>query len=135
MSRRRLVSDKDELFRLEEEEEEEEVGVKEMSLGIIFPPRAVTRMMADLVPLGPVTLTRPVGKVFIVVLPEIMMLDEVTVRTRINILCIIGFYKLDSPFHHYLSYPRRTNGRTDRWMDICSYQYLIESALSQQGWL
>ena len=68
VSRRRFVSDKEELFR--EEEEEEEVGVKEISLGIIFPPRAVTRIMADLVPLGPVTLTRPVGKVFIVVLPE-----------------------------------------------------------------
>ena len=60
------MSDKEELFR----DEEEEVGVKEISLGIIFPPRAVTRIMADLVPLGPVTLTRPVGKVFIVVLPE-----------------------------------------------------------------
>ena len=67
VSSRRFVSDKEELFR----EEEEEVGVKEISLGIILPPRAVTRIMADLVPLGPVTLTRPVGKVFIVVLPEI----------------------------------------------------------------
>ena len=38
--------------------------VKEMSLGIIFPPLAVTRMMALRVPLGPVTLTRPVGKDF-----------------------------------------------------------------------
>ena len=89
VSRRRLVSDKDELFRLEEEEEEE-VGVKEMSLGIIFPPRAVTRMMADLVPLGPVTLTRPVGKVFIVVLPEIMMLDEVTVCSKSKGLAVMG---------------------------------------------
>ena len=41
-----------------------EEGVKEMSLGIIFPPLAVTRMMALRVPLGPVTLTRPVGKDF-----------------------------------------------------------------------
>ena len=64
------MSDKEELFR----DEEEEVGVKEISLGIIFPPRAVTRIMADLVPLGPVTLTRPVGKVFIVVLPEMLKL-------------------------------------------------------------
>ena len=41
-----------------------EEGVKEMSRGIIFPPLAVTRMIALRVPLGPVTLTRPVGKDF-----------------------------------------------------------------------
>ena len=41
-----------------------EEGVKEMSLGIIFPPLAVTRMIALRVPLGPVTRTRPVGKDF-----------------------------------------------------------------------
>ena len=33
-----------------------------MSRGIIFPPRAVTRMMALRVPLGPVTRTKPVGR-------------------------------------------------------------------------
>ena len=41
-----------------------EEGVKEMSRGIIFPPLAVTRMIALRVPLGPVTRTRPVGKDF-----------------------------------------------------------------------
>ena len=56
-SRRRFVSDKEPLRAMEE-------GVKEMSLGIIFPPLAVTRMIALRVPLGPVTLTRPVGKDF-----------------------------------------------------------------------
>ena len=61
-SRRRFVSDKELLRAMEE-------GVKEMSLGIIFPPLAVTRMMALLVPLGPVTLTRPVGKDLIEVAP------------------------------------------------------------------
>ena len=44
--------------------------MKDISLGIIFPPLAVTLIMALRVPLGPVTLTRPVGKDFIVVLPE-----------------------------------------------------------------
>ena len=39
-----------------------EAGAKEMSRGIIFPPRAVTRMMALRVPLGPVTRTKPVGR-------------------------------------------------------------------------
>merc|ERR1711936_1513500 len=62
-SRRRFVSDKELLRAMEE-------GVKEMSLGIIFPPLAVTRMMALLVPLGPVTLTRPVGKDLIEVAPD-----------------------------------------------------------------
>ena len=42
--------------------EEREEGGKEISLGIILPPRAVTLMMALRVPLGPATLTRPVGK-------------------------------------------------------------------------
>ena len=39
-----------------------EAGAKEMSRGIIFPPRAVTRIMALRVPFGPVTRTRPVGR-------------------------------------------------------------------------
>jgi len=39
-----------------------EAGAKEMSRGIIFPPRAVTRMMALRVPFGPVTRTSPVGR-------------------------------------------------------------------------
>ena len=56
-SRRRFVSDKEVLRAMEE-------GVKDMSLGIILPPLAVTRMMALRVPEGPVTLTRPVGKDF-----------------------------------------------------------------------
>ena len=46
-----------------------EVGVKEINLGIIFPPRAVTLIIALRVPLGPVTLTSPVGKDLRVVLP------------------------------------------------------------------
>ena len=41
---------------------EAEAGVKEIRRGIILPPRAVTRMMALRVPLGPATRTRPVGK-------------------------------------------------------------------------
>ena len=57
------MSDKELLRAMEE-------GVKDISLGIIFPPRAVTRMMALLVPEGPVTLTRPVGKDLIEVAPE-----------------------------------------------------------------
>jgi len=47
-----------------------EEGVKDMSLGIILPPLAVTRMMALRVPEGPVTLTSPVGKDLIEVAPE-----------------------------------------------------------------
>ncbi len=39
-----------------------EAGAKEMSRGIIFPPRDVTRMMALRVPFGPVTRTSPVGR-------------------------------------------------------------------------
>ena len=46
----------------DEEEEEEEEGAKEINLGIILPPLAVTRMIALRVPFGPATLTRPVGK-------------------------------------------------------------------------
>ena len=67
-SRRRLVSDKEEVLRLGEAEPE---AVKEMRRGIMRPPRAATRIMALLVPPGPVTRTRPVGKGFIVVLPGI----------------------------------------------------------------
>lgn len=53
-SSRRCVSDKAVLRAIE-------AGVKEINLGIIFPPLAVTLIMALLVPLGPATLTRPVG--------------------------------------------------------------------------
>ena len=84
------MSDKEELFR----EEEEEVGVKEISLGIILPPRAVTRIMADLVPLGPVTLTRPVGKVFIVVLPEIFTIKclhiQLVIDAVVNVVVFVA---------------------------------------------
>jgi len=59
-SRRRCVSDKAVLRAIE-------AGVKEINLGIIFPPLAVTLIMALRVPLGPATLTRPVGKDLIVV--------------------------------------------------------------------
>ena len=60
-------------FELDEFELEFELGeaVKEMRRGIMRPPRAATRIMALLVPPGPVTRTRPVGKGFIVVLPGI----------------------------------------------------------------
>ena len=51
--------------------EAEPEAVKEMRRGIMRPPRAATRIMALLVPPGPVTRTRPVGKGFIVVLPGI----------------------------------------------------------------
>ena len=37
-------------------------GAKEMSRGIILPPLVVTRMMAERVPLGPATRTRPAGR-------------------------------------------------------------------------
>jgi len=40
-----------------------EEGVKEINLGIILPPLAVTLIIALRLPLGPATLTRPVGKV------------------------------------------------------------------------
>ena len=62
-SRRRCVSDKAVLRAIE-------AGVKEINLGIIFPPLAVTLIMALRVPLGPATLTRPVGKDLIVVVPD-----------------------------------------------------------------
>ena len=62
------MSDKEEVLRLGEAEPE---AVKEMRRGIMRPPRAATRIMALLVPPGPVTRTRPVGKGFIVVLPGI----------------------------------------------------------------
>lgn len=55
----------------EEAEELEDEGVKDINLGIIFPPLDVTLIMALLVPLGHVaTLTKPVGKDFNVVLPD-----------------------------------------------------------------
>ena len=61
-SMRRFVSDK-EVLRLFAG------GVKDINRGIILPPLAVTLIMALLVPLGPVTRTKPVGKDFSVVLP------------------------------------------------------------------
>ena len=55
-----------------DEDVEEDEGVKDINLGIIFPPLDVTLIMALLVPLGhAATLTKPVGKDFKVVLPEI----------------------------------------------------------------
>lgn len=62
-SKRRCVSDKAVLRAIE-------AGVKEINRGIIFPPRAVTLIMALLVPLGPATRTSPVGKDLMVVVPD-----------------------------------------------------------------
>ena len=62
-SKRRCVSDKAVLRAME-------AGAKEINRGIIFPPRAVTRMMALRVPFGPATRTRPVGKDLMVVVPD-----------------------------------------------------------------